>query len=218
MKRSRGGWGWRCPLPLCHPLPWVWTFCLFSCSHLSLSHLALSPRSPPWPLWSRGGGRAGLCPSQGQKDCQGGSAGGEGRGQKVRYGDPKHQASQVSVAALPQKRGWRGAGMTRSPASPVQPLSFSSPTPQGRSWCVCQAQCHLEATGYFSVCSDRHIWLMNPWGLLFCCCLIINHLNGDVSSPSRLHPHPQREPSDPFEHCRSKMGYLADKPGQSERA
>lgn len=179
---------------------------------------ALSPMSPPWPLWSWGGGRAGLCTSQERRAGREGSAGRERRGRKAQGRDPKHWASHASATVLPQKRGRRGAGTARSPASPIQPLSLSSPMPQGSSPCVCQSCRCLKATGYFSVRSDRHVRLVDPHGLPFCCCLIINHLNGDVNSRSRLYPHPRREPSDPFTHRRSKMGYLANKPGQSGRA
>jgi len=35
------------------------------------AHPALSRVSPPWPLWSWGGGRARLCTSQGEKGWQG---------------------------------------------------------------------------------------------------------------------------------------------------
>lgn len=38
---GREVWGWRWPLPLSNPVFWVWTFCLFSCSHLSLSTLLI---------------------------------------------------------------------------------------------------------------------------------------------------------------------------------
>lgn len=128
-----------------------------------------------------------------------------GKGPKVGVRRPK----------VPQHRPRSTA---HSPISPIQPLSLSGPTLQGRRQCVCRARCHLKAAAYFSVCSGGHVRLVDPRGLLFCCCLIINHLNGGVNSRSHLHPHLQREPRDPFTHHRSKMGYLANKSGQSQRA
>lgn len=137
-----------------------------------------------------------------------GEKGWQGTVLKGREGGERCDAKTQNATALPQKRGQREVGMAPSPASPLHPLSPSSLMLQGRSRCVCQARCHLEASGYFSVCSDGHVRLVDPCGLLCFCCLIINHLNGDVNSRSRLHPHQKREPRDPFTHHRLKNGLL----------
>lgn len=172
---------------------------------------ALSPRSPPWPLWSWGGSRARLCPSGGQKGWQRGSAGGEGRGRKAPCRDPKHRASHASAA------GGTGQAQPAPQHPPSSPIPLRSRASGKEPMCL-PALPPPQSNRLFQCVLRHHVRLMDPHGPLFCCCLIINHLNGDVNSRSDLHPRPHRESSVPFTHRRSKMGYLANKPGQSERA
>lgn len=101
-------------------------------------------------------------------------------------GDPKHRPSCVNVKVLPQERGQQKSGMVHSPASPIQTVSLSGAVLREGA-CVSWA-CHplttCQLTGTVSS------W--NHTNSLFCCCLIINHLNEHVNNCAHLYPHPER--------------------------
>lgn len=116
----------------------------------------------------------------------------------------------VELVCAPGERAARGrqAGMAHSaPQHPIPHLREGARVFAG-----------LVATPrqlVISVCAQTGTFSSGVHGdSFFSCCLIINHLNGDVNSHSHLHPHQQREPSDLFTHHRSKKGYLANTPGR----
>lgn len=105
--------------------------------------------------------------------------------------DPEHQASWVNVKVLPHERGQQRAGMVLSPASRTQTLSLSDAVLREGA-CVCWA-CHsLKTTGYSTCAQTGMVSSRSHTNSLFCCCLIVNHLNGDVSNSAFLYPHPER--------------------------
>lgn len=68
-----------------------------------------------------------------------------------------------------------------------------------------------------SACADRHGQLVEPHKLLVLLLFNCQSLEWTSKQLCSLASSPRKEPSDPFTHHRSQMGYLANKSGQSER-